>query len=341
MAVRAVMHSGSIAQGIQVCKFEKSLASYTGRKFAVAVNTGLSALHLSLIALKIREGDEVILPSYTCDALLNAVLYLNAKPVIVDVNYADGNIAYKSLRRYVKNKTKAILVPHSFGFPADMDEILKVGVPVVEDCAVSMGAKYKNKRVGGFGRIAASSFYATKMLTTGEGGVVLTDDKKAADDIKQLRDYRGNKKFAIRYNYKMTDIAAAMGMVQLDRMDEFIEARRRIAAKYSLMLNRVEGVILPGCNSFTEPVFYRYIVKLPNKDADKVITAMAKHGISCGHGVLQPLHRLLGLPTAKYPNSEKLRKESVSLPIYPSLKERDVEYIAKEFIKIAGLIRCS
>jgi len=332
-AVVKVIRSGQITQGKKVAQFERVMASYIGKKYAIAVNSGLSALHLSLIALGIKKDDEVILPSYTCDALLNAVLYLDAKPEIVDVNYSDGNISPIEIKRKITSKTKAIIVPHCLGFPAEIDSIIKLGIPVIEDCAVSIGAKYKSKMVGSFGKISVFSFYATKMLTTGEGGMILTNDKKIADIVRELRDYTKHAKFRIRYNYKMTDIEAAMGIVQLRKLNFFIKKRFLLAKKYTDLLKECHGIVLPIYNKKEiKPVFYRYIVKLLNHNPNKIRRIMRKKGIVCGLGVLKPLHQLLRLSPKHYPVSEKLTREVISLPIYPSLTEKDIKYIVRRFI---------
>jgi len=321
-AVIEAIRSGQIAQGEKVAQFERMTAEYVGKGYGVAVSSGLAALHLSLVALGVRRGDEVVLPSYTCEALLNAVLYLSARPKIVDVEYETGNMSPDEVKKKITAKTKAIIVPHSFGFPAKIDQIVDLGIPVIEDCAVSIGAKYKGRSVGSFGKISVCSFYATKMLTTGEGGMILTDDENIASLVRELRDYTGHSEFRVRYNYKMTDMAAAMGIVQLKKLDGFIEKRILLAERYTSLLGEYPNLILPGYDrSEMSPVYYRYIVKVPGRDVEKVRSIMRGKGIFCGKAVLQPLHRLVGLPYQRYANSEKLAQEAISLPIsfYPGL----------------------
>ncbi len=339
-AVARAIRSGQIAQGEGVSQFEGMMAEYIGKRYAVAVSSGLAALHLSLIALNIKEGDEVILPSYTCDALLNAVMYLNAKPKIVDVEYETGNISPTEAKKNITAMTKAIIVPHSFGFPARIDRIIALGVPVIEDCAVSIGAEYKGRNVGSFGLISVYSFYATKMLTTGEGGMILTDDDDIAALVRELRDYTGHTEFKVRYNYKMTDIAAVMGLVQLAKLNGFIKRRFLLAERYGRFLSGYPGLRLPDYdNNEMQPIFYRYLVKLPGKDTERVRSIMKEKGISCGKAVLQPLHKLLSLPAEKYPNSEKLAEEVISLPLYPSLSGEDMEYVARELINTLKVLQ--
>jgi len=330
-AVLEVIRSGQLSQGPKVLEFENLVASYIGKKYAIAVSSGLAALHLSLIGLGINEGDEVILPSYTCDALLQAVLYVRAKPVIVDVNYEDGNISFEDTLRVISERTKAIIVPHTFGFPADLNSFLDLNIPIIEDCAVAIGGSYKGRKLGSFGKVSVFSFYATKMIATGEGGMVLTDDEKIANEVSELRDYTKHTTFKIRYNYKMTDMEAALGICQTKKLDQFIEKRKVLFDRYIELLKDRDDIVLPYYNyeEGTIPSFYRFIIKLPRHNINYVIEAMRNRGIMCGRGVLQPLHKLLGLNSFIYPNSERLSKEAISLPLYPSLDIGEIDYVAE------------
>jgi perosamine synthetase len=335
-AIIEPIRNSHIAQGEKVAQFEDMMANYIGEKYGVAVSSGLAALHLSLIALGIKEDDEVILPSYTCDALLQAVSYVRAKPVIVDAAYSDGNISLDSFKNGFSSRTKAVIIPHTFGFPVGIDKFLDFEVPIIEDCAVAIGGLYKGKRLGSFGKVSVFSFYATKMITTGEGGMILTDDENIANEIKELRDYTKYTTFKIRYNYKMTDVEAVLGICQLKKLSFFISKRKKLFEKYIDLLKEKNNILLPlnRYDNKTMPAFYRFIVKLPGYDIEAVINEMRQRGVFCGRGVLQPLHRLLGLDKDAYPISERLVKEVVSLPIYPSLSIADVEYISENFTEI-------
>jgi len=330
-AVLKVIRSGQLSQGPKVLEFENLVASYIGKKYAIAVSSGLAALHLSLIGLGINEGDEVILPSYTCDALLQAVLYIRAKPVIVDVNYEDGNISFDGTLRVISDRTKAIIIPHTFGFPADLNNFLNLNIPIIEDCAVAIGGSYKGRKLGSFGEVSVFSFYATKMIATGEGGMILTDDEKIADKVRELRDYTKHTTFKIRYNYKMTDIEAGLGICQIKKLDQFIEKRKVLFDRYIELLKNRDDIVLPYYNyeEGTISSFYRFIIKLPGYNINYVIEAMRNRGIICGRGVLQPLHRLLGLNYINYLNSERLSKEVISLPLYPSLDIGEIDYVVE------------
>lgn len=335
-AVIEVIRSGQITQNSKVVEFENLIANYIKRKYAIAVNSGISALHLSLISLGISEGDIVILPSYTCDALLQAVWYVKAKPIIVDVYYKDGNISLDCVRKILNLKVKCIVIPHNFGFPAKIDKFLEFGIPIIEDCAVAIGGIYKDKKLGSFGKISVYSFYATKMITTGEGGMILTDDKKIANKVKDLRNYAKHSIFKVRYNYKMTDIEAALGICQFKKLQFFISKRKVLYEKYTELLKGRKDLLLPlyRYDDKTLPTFYRYIIKIFGYDIKKITTKMKEKGIICGSGVLQPLHRLMMLEENKYPNSERINKEALSLPLYPSLNIVDLEYIVWNFLKI-------
>jgi len=157
-AVLKVIRSGQLAQGPEVLEFERLVASYIGKKYAIAVSSGLVASHLSLIGLNINEDDEVILPSYTCDALLQAVLYVRAEPIIVDINYEDGNIYFYNALRVISDRTKAIITPHTFGFAADLNDFLNLNIPIIEDCAIAIGGSYKSSKLGSFREVSVFSF---------------------------------------------------------------------------------------------------------------------------------------------------------------------------------------
>jgi perosamine synthetase len=332
-AVLRVIRTGQIAQGPKVREFEEAVAAYVGRKYAVAVSSGLAALHLALLGLGITAGEEVIIPSYTCDALLQAINYVRATPVIVDVNYEDGNISLDSCLKALSQNTRAVILTHNFGFPADITEFLKLNIPLIEDCAIGLGGSYKGKKLGYFGKVSIFSFYATKMIATGEGGMILTDDEGIANEAREMRDYTGNLTYRQRYNYKMSDLEAAIGISQLIKLNRFVEKRRKLFAKYFKLLARRDDIVLPGYSFQDEdmlPSFYRFVIKLQRAYPLEVLEKMKEKGIMCGRGVLQPLHRLMKLDPNKFPNAEKLFTQGLSLPLYPSLNFKDVEHIIHE-----------
>ncbi|HRT60945.1 MAG TPA: DegT/DnrJ/EryC1/StrS aminotransferase family protein [Syntrophales bacterium] len=324
-AVLNVLVSGHLVQGKQVARFEGDLASFVGVKHGVAVSSGTAALHLSLLALDVGPGDEAILPTFVCDALLQAVSYTGATPVLADIDPRTFNIAPSDLEKRITKKTKAVIVPHMFGLPADMAEILSLGIPVIEDCAQAVGAKYNGVRVGSLGKMSIFSFYATKMLATGEGGMILSGDENLLEKIRDLRDYDEREDHRLRYNYKMTDMQAALGVSQLKKLPLFIWRRREIAEHFNGCLNDGNAMV-PFEPSGREHVYYRYVVLLEG-DALPFIDDMRKRGVDCRRPVFKPLHRYLGL--SGYPVAEDVWKRSVSIPLYPSMMNGERRQIAE------------
>lgn len=330
-AVLRVLESGNLVQGDMVIAFEKALSSFVATKGGVAVSSGTAGLHLSLIALGVREGDEVIIPNYVCSAPLNAVKYLAGVPVLADIEPDTYNIDIKSIRRLLSRKTKAIIVPHLFGLPADIAEIVSLGIPVIEDCAHSIGARYKGNYTGSFGILSVFSFYATKMLSTGEGGMVLSKEDKLLETVRDLRDYDEKKSYRIRFNYKMTDIQAAMGISQFKKLPQFIEKRQEIARRYNQEFQENISSV-PIVSQEREHVYFRYVIMMA--DADNFIRQMESMGIMCRRPVFRPLSRYLGL--LGYPVTDRIWDRAVSLPLYPSLTEDEINLViseSKRFLK--------
>lgn len=323
--VAGVVNSGYVSEGPQIMKFERAFVRYQGQKGAVAVHSGTAALHLALLALKIGKGDEVIIPSYVCTALLNAVLYTQARPRVVDVHFDDGNISPEAVGANITKKVKAIIIPHMFGQPADIKELMGFGVPMIEDCAQAVGASYGNKKVGSFGAAGVFSFYATKMMTTGEGGMVTSNDAGLLKRIRDAHDYDHKKEYHIRYNYKMTDIHAALGQAQLARLPEMIRRRRQIADDYTCVLSS-EDVQLPARVKGKDSVFFRYVIKV-QRNRERMIRYLETKGIRCAAPVFRPIH--VYLKKKGFPNTERLMREALSIPLYPSLTSRQVDDIAQ------------
>lgn len=329
-AVARIVATGFIAQGDVVANFERAVASFVGVRGGVAVNTGTSALHLSLLALKVQKGDEIILPSYLCVAPLNAINYVGAVPVLADVDPATGNISPESVRRLLSSRTRAIIVPHMMGQPAAMEALLKLGVPLLEDCAQAIGAQYQGKMVGSMGRLSMCSFYATKVLACGEGGMVLSDDPQLLEMVRDLRDYDEKCEYRVRYNYKMTDMQAALGLSQLQRLPAFIAARQRIAAAYDAGFRDLP-LVLPVSQTEKTHIYFRYVLRL-GEDVQRFISAMQKEGVICRRAIYKPLHALLAASVCE--QAEKLYGESVSIPIYPSLSDRELELVVHGVRKV-------
>lgn len=334
--VTKVLKSKHLEEGDFVKLFEDKLKNFVGRKFAISTTNGFSAIHLSLVALGVDENDEIIIPSYTCPALLNPVLIMGAKPVFADIEEDSFNISTKTIKYKITSKTKAIIVPHTFGFPAKIQEIKKLGIPIIEDCAQSIGGKMHGKMMGTFSEISIFSFYATKLITSGDGGMILTDDENI---YKKCLDYRyyGHKKNHryIAYNYHLTNLPAALGASQLDKIEGWIKKRRKFAEVYSFYFKNEEKINIDFVNK-EDSVFFRYPIQIEKRDLLK--EKLKNKGIYTGYGVLEGLHQLQKINDSKLPNTTKFLNQILSLPLYPSLKEKHIKTIAKHTLNILNQI---
>jgi len=245
-AILAVMARGDIAVGPEIEAFERAVALSIGRQHAVATTHGTAAMHMALLALGIGAGDEVLLPASVCPGVMHAIEYTGATPVFLDTNRTDLNLSAHDAQQMLTKKTRAIIVPHLFGIPSAIEPLLALGLPIIEDCAQSLGARYRGKPTGAHGVLSVFSFYATKMLTSIDGGMVLTDDDAYAARMRDLRYYSGKKNYALRYNYKMQNINAAVGLVQLHKLDHFLHERRRLHAWLTESLQRIAGLHVLG-----------------------------------------------------------------------------------------------
>ena len=319
-SVSKVIRSGRIVQGEVVEKFEKKVAKFIGLDGAVATNTGTSALHLSLLAIGIKKGDYVAIPSFVCVALLNAVKYVGAHSILVDIDPETYNIDVRDLKKRIKKSTKAIILPHQFGLPADIDEIMSLGIPVIEDCAQAIGAVYKGKKAGSFGRLSCFSFYATKVLSTGEGGMVASDSKNLLKKIRDFRDYDNKKNYTVRYNYKMTDIQAAMGLAQLKKLNSFLLKRVTIAKRYSSDLQELCNV--PSIRyKDRKHIFFRFPIQIQGS-VPNALNFFSERGVTCTRPVFKPIHKYIHING--FPNTDTVWNNTISIPIYPSLTEKEI-----------------
>ena len=321
---KPVLESGLLAAGRMVAGFEGMFARFVKTKGAVAVNSGTSALHLSLLALGVGRGDEVIMPSYACTALLDAVNYTGAGPVLVDVEYDTCNISLGQVKKKLTRRTAAIIMPHMFGLPCDIGEILDLGVPVIEDCAQSLGAKYKNRPTGSFGVLSVFSFYATKVMTTGYGGMVASGSDRLLGKIRDLVSQDKRESYKTRYNSRMSEIQAALGIRQLKGLPGFLTKRKQLALVYTKCLAGC-GFELPAQKDDREHIFYRYVIKSDNPARLK--KHLAQNNIEVIPPVHKPLHRYLRMGAGGFGATEKIFNSIISLPIYPSLKRSEQEKV--------------
>lgn len=331
-AVTSQLKSGHLEDGETVKKFEHAFANYIGRKYAVSTANGYGAIHLSLIALGISENDEVIIPSYTCSALLNPIKLLSGTPVIVDIEANGFNLSPETIQQKLSPRTKAIILPHTFGFPAgQIESIINMGIPVIEDCAQSTGGSLRDKRLGSFGEISIFSFYSTKMLCAGDGGMILTDNKQLYDIACRYRYYGGEAdKTETALNYRFTNLFASLGLSQLGKLDSFITRRKEIAARYDSYFKDHPQINIDFKNK-EDSCFYRYPVQLARRDIVK--QKLQQKGIHAGFGVLENMYKLMKLPGSNYPNATKMRNHILSIPIYPSLTDDQVAYISETLIQ--------
>ncbi len=325
--------------GKYVTQFEEMFARFCGTTYAAATSSGTTALHLALIALDIGEEDEVIIPDLTFVASANAVLYCGAKPIFVDVDANTWNIDPAKIEERITERTKAIMVVHLYGHPCDMDAIMKIAqrhnLKVVEDAAEAHGAEYKKKRVGSFGDVGVFSFYGNKIITTGEGGMITTSDAELVEKICFLRDHAMSKKRRywhdiLGYNYRLTNIQAAIGVAQMEQIDNFIEIKRRNAALYNSLLGGMNGITPPPEADGCKNVYWMYSVLIEDDfgiSRDEVMLRLKEKGVDT-RSFFYPLHQL---PMYKsediYPVTNKLAHRGISLPSAVTLKESDIRTV--------------
>lgn len=332
-AAQRVVLSGQVAQGPEVAAFEAEVARLMGRRHAVAVSSGTAALHLALRALGLGPGDEVLVPSYVCGAPVHAVAAVGARPVLCDIDPATRNADPADAARRCTPRCRAAIVPHMFGLPAPVQAFADLGVPVIEDCAMCLGTQVGGAPVGGAGELAVCSFYATKVLTSGgEGGMVLTDSDALTDLVRAGREYDHLPASTPRYNYKMTEMAAAVGRVQVRRLPEFVRRRREIAGRYDAGL-AATGLALPRCEE--GHMYHRYVVAAEGGAGD-LEAALSERGVVARRPVHAPLHRDLGLGDDQYPRAARAWTEDLSLPLYPSLSDTEADRVVSAVRQVLG-----
>ena len=344
-----VLRSGWLAHGPVVEEFERRFAKYIGVDHALAVVNGTVALDLALKALGIGPGDEVIVPSFTFIATANAVLMQGARPVFADIELETYNIDPDDVVNKITSRTRAIIAVHLYGHPANMDVLSEIAedhhLYLVEDAAQAHGAAIRGRRVGGIGDIAAFSFYATKNLTTGEGGMVTTNSPALAYRVSMLRNHGQEGKYnhvTLGGNYRMTSIQAAMGLAQLEKLDRLNEARRRNAERLTQGLSRIRGIKTPTVKPGYTHVWHQYVVWVGEEyplTRDQLREKLNEKGVETAVHYprpvhLQPLYRSLGYPPDICPNSVEASRHVLSLPVHPGLTESDVDTIVNAVIEV-------
>jgi dTDP-4-amino-4,6-dideoxygalactose transaminase len=328
--VAGVVRSGQVAQGPEVAAFEREMAARLGTTAAAAVSSGSAALELALHALDVGAGHDVLVPTYVCDALAQAVVRCGARPVLVDADPGTLSLSPDDAKRRLTAHTRAAIVPHAFGLAVDLTTFAALGVPLLEDCAQTLGARVGGRPVGSLGQLAVCSFYATKLLTTGEGGLVAGAAPLVAR-IREGRDYDEREEFAPRFNYKLTDLQAALGRSQLERLDEFVRRRRAIAARYRARLAALPCRLPPDGGD--RHVYHRFVVMV-DAPVDAIIAALQARGVAARRPVFRPLHRALGRDG--FPQADRLWQQALSLPCYPSLTDAEVDTVAGALAEVLG-----
>ncbi len=335
-AVLEVLSSGYFIGGPQVKKIEEDLARYSGAGYGIALNSGTDALYLIMKALGIKEGDEVIVPSFTFFATAETVSLCGAKPVFCDIRQDTFNIDPDLLEGLVSAKTRAVIPVHLYGQPAEMDPILsfakKRGLKVIEDNAQAIGAEYRGRKTGSLGDAACLSFYPTKNLGgAGDGGMVLTSDAKLAEKIKILRDHGSAKKYVhseIGVCSRLDELQAAVLNVKLKYLNAWNEKRRENAKTYDSLL---KGVVLPFAGNHVKHVYHQYTVRHPERN--RLMAFLKEKGITTGVHYPAPLHRQEAYLKQSYscslPVSERAAGEVLCLPIYPELTEEQLNYVIR------------
>lgn len=354
--VMAVLKSGVLSLGQRHLDFEKKFAKKVGTKYAVSVCNGTAGLHLALLAASIKEGDEVITSPFSFIASSNAILYVGARPVFVDVDPVTGNIDPEKIEEKINKNTKAILAVHIFGQPARMDEIMKIAreykLKVIEDACESIEATFKGQKVGTFGESAVFAFYPNKQMTTGEGGILTTNSLSVYEMCKSLANQgRGDSmqwldhKY-LGYNYRMDEMSAALGLAQLGRLSSFVRERQKIAGWYKSYLSKYADLIeVPVTASDNTHTWFVYVVrlKIDPKHKGAIIKELAKAGV-VSKVYLPSIHlfdfyrKKFGYKPGDYPISEDISARSLALPFYLGLKEQDVQLIVTKLAKIVRKI---
>lgn len=354
---RCIKTSWVSSLGRYVEQFEEKFSRYCGARYGISCSSGTAALHLALVSLGISKGDEVIIPTFTMISTANAVTYTGAKVVLVDAEPRTYNIDVKRIAEKISCRTKAIIVVHTYGHPADMDKVLKIAkkykLYLIEDAAEAHGAEClpagrqgKGRKVGGLGDVGCFSFYGNKIITTGEGGMLVTKNRVIKERAEYLRDLAFSKERHfwhkdLGFNYRMSNLQAAVGLAQLERISELIRIKRRNARIYNMFLKDIKGLILPKEENYAKNVYWMYAILVEDNfgvSRDDLRKELAQKGIETRvffipiH--LQPIYSKIC--KGHFPIAEKLCIKGMYLPSGFTLKKNDIEFIAKTIKKAAG-----
>lgn len=360
-AVEEVLRSDYLTTGPKIAEFEQKLIEITGAKYAVAIANGTAALHAACFAAGISAGDEVITTPITFAASANAAFYCGGTPVFADIDSKTYNIDPDDIKRKITRKTKAIIPVHFTGQPCDMEPILKIaekyGLTIIEDSAHAIGAVYKGQKIGSIADMTTFSFHPVKQITTGEGGAITTNDKQLYERMIMFRSHgitrNGDKMInnegpwfyeqqSLGYNYRMTDIQAALGISQLGKLDMFIRKRKEYVKIYNNAFGGIEEVIIPEQLDGTESSWHLYIIQLKlerlKKGRKEIYEDLVKEGIGVNVHYIpvyyHPYYQKMGYKKGLCPKAEALYERIITLPLYPKMSRDDVEYVIEKVKKV-------
>lgn len=334
-----VLDTGFLIQGQYVAQFEQMVADYLGVKHAIAVSSGTAALHLSLLVFGIGPGDEVIIPAYTFPATANVIEIVGAKPILIDVDLDTYNLLVDQIEKSITPKTKAVIPVHLFGNPADMDPIMEIAKKhtlfVIEDAAGALGSTYKGRKCGTIGHVGCFSFHPRKIVTTGEGGMIVTDDDDLAEKVRSLRNH-GMKLIEAKldfiapgFNYRMNELEAVLGVIQMREVEKIISERQKLAKIYIDALANFSDIfcqkVLPDCTT----VYQAFVVRFKEREANYLIEFLRKSGIEANIGtyalhLLEFYSKKYGYKRSDYPNAAELWSRNLALPFYNDMVVEDI-----------------
>jgi len=362
-SVVEILKSNWITQGPRVDEFERGVAEYCGAKYAVAVSSGTAALHAACAVAGISQGDEAITTTITFVATANAVVYCGGKPVFADISEDTLNINPEEIRKRLSPRTKALLPVDFTGQPADLDEIMAIakerGLVVIEDASHALGAEYKERKIGSLSDMTIFSFHPVKHITTGEGGMILTNNKEFYEKLKIFRHHgivkdnldNGPWHYQIYnpgHNFRITDFQCALGISQLKKLEFFIQRRREIAAKYNDAFSKMEGIIIPFEEDFIKAVYHIYVIQLRTEKLKvgrkEIFEALRAENIGVNVHYM-PLHlhpyyqRQFGYKKGDYPKAERYYERAITLPIFPKMNDEDVKDVIEAIHKVIHYYR--
>jgi perosamine synthetase len=348
-SVLQVLETPNLSQGMKIKEFEKKIADFSGFKYCVAVNSGTSALHLIVKSLGLKEGDEVITTPFSFIASSNCLLMERVKPVFVDVQNNTYNIDPDLIEEKITDKTKAILVVHIFGQPAEMKKIYRIAkkykLKVIEDACEAIGSEYSGDKIGTKSDATTFAFYPNKQMTTGEGGVVVTNNKEIFKLCKSMRNQGRNIKGEwliyerLGYNYRLDEMSAALGVAQIDRINEILSKRQSIAEEYVRKLKTISGLSFQYIPKNIKMSWFTFVIRVNKNIRQEVVDFLQDNGISCRKYFpcihLEPFYKKrFGYKEGDFPIAEEISKQTIALPFYNNLNHGDIDYIVNKLKSI-------